>query len=87
MDSFLSGRHVIESIRHKITPRSQDYVCFLSCIKDSVYPKLPSTEQNFEWPPEQNTGSIESLDTSSMMPATPNIKTPSKPSLSLRKIP
>ena len=35
----------------------------------------------------KNTGSIESLDTSSMMPATPNIKTPSKPSLSLRKIP
>ena len=87
MDSFLSGRHVIESIRHKITPRSQDYVCFLSCIKDSVYPRLSSTEQSFEWPPEQSTGNIENLDTGSMMPATPSVKSlpsPSSNSITLR---
>ena len=52
MDPLLSGRYMVTSIRHKITPEQAMHSMVMTVMKDSVESATPVSETNYPEPPQ-----------------------------------
>ena len=77
LERFLSGRYIAESVRHKVTPRLQNYVTVIDCVKDSIRNPMPKSDFTYPEEPKKQISAIQSEVQSNIG----SVSVPSKPKL------
>ena len=80
MDPLLSGRYLITSLRHQVTPSEAIHTMTMTVMKDSVERATPVRETNYPEPPQGPVKVTEGLETGNLKPKTkfPNTGPPGR---------
>jgi len=70
MDPLLSGRYLITSLKHQVTPSEAMHTMTMTVMKDSVEKATPVTEVTYTEPPQGKVKEEFSLETANLRPIT-----------------
>ena len=79
-DPILSGRYLITSLHHKVTPTESNHTMVMTVMKDSVERATSVVEVNYPEPPQGPVKVTEGLETGNLKPKTkfPNTGPPGR---------
>ena len=78
MDPLLSGRYLITSIRHQVTPEQGIHTMTMTVMKDSLEREIPVTDVNYKEPPKGSVNVSMKVESKQLKPKTKNPAPPNK---------
>ena len=70
MDPLLSGRYMVTSIRHKVTPEQSMHSMVMTVMKDSLENATPVVEVNYPEPPQGSVKVSDKVESKRLEPKT-----------------